>query len=1353
MDMVGEDVEQRLAEHCRLAVRQAFDLQRAPLIRTQLLRLAPRRHALLVVAHHLVLDGWSEVVLLDELAHAYNAIVAGDKPSFAPAESWCDYVREAGRRRGEHGERQIEFWRNRYATLPEPLTLPTDRPRSQSSTLDFAAATARHDFTPELIAALRARAREQGITFYSMLLAGLSVLLSRLSGQRDLTIGIPFAGQALTGKHDLIGDCVNTLPLRVLVRDEQTFDHLAFAMHRELLDIGENQDLTLHAVVHALGQAGAERARLAEVVFSLNPRMPARAFDKLRHSVRDCERAALFPELFFNLYESNGGLSLDLHYRTAFFDEATIRRWISHYEVLLAAAFERGDTVAAALPLLTPGARSQVLYGWNDSAREYDSGAGVTALVSAQALRTPERVAVECEDGTITYAQLERRSETIARALLARGVQRGELVGVCVQRGVELLPALLGIMKSGAAYVPLDPAFPPERLRYMADHSGLRHVVVLRAESTPEVVASGRVLLELERLPRRRRLVRKPLPELSGNDLAYVLYTSGSTGQPKGVRILHRNLVNFLSGMAERPGLTGQDVLCAITTLSFDIAALELYLPLTVGGRIALAGERLLSDPEGLIRLIRERGVSVLQTTPSLLRLLLDGGRIEGMDGLKLLVGGEPLPRDLAEAVLPHCRELWNLYGPTETTVWSTASRVQHGSGPIPLGTPIANTQIYVLDARRQPVPPGVAGEIWIGGDGVADGYQEQPELSAERFVPNPFVDGDAAASNARMYRTGDLGALRAGVLHFLGRADDQIKLRGYRIEPGDIEAAALSVPGVREAVAVAREFSATDKRLVLYIAGNPEVPKVRERLRRGLPGYMLPQHIEVLEALPKTPNGKIDRKALPMPSALAGMSPVEVARPERPIGQLERAFMQLWRELLRVREVRLDDNFFDLGGDSLLAVRVFQRAQELTGINLPLSTLVGAPTVAGQAAAFRAAGAKEPDDRQAAPGCASAADDPWRLLVPLQPRGDLPPLFCVHAVGGNVLGYKPLAQALGEDRPFYGIQAVGLDGTTPPLQSLPAMAARYCAEIRTLQPRGPYFLAGRSMGGMIAYEIARQFHEQGERIALLALFDTYGPGNHHFELQRAGSLRRMSHAWRGRWQRLRDADLRKLRQWVREFAHWRSLWLTDAIRVRWAGMTGRTLPHALRYRVLLQSNERAYYNYVPPPYPGKITLFRAAEHPPEMAASYALGWEKAGVDLEVLQMTGDHDSLIEQASLVPVFRAALARAQAAVDPGAGAALADSRQAYLAAVWREMIGVPQVGAEDNFFELGGHSLLAVEMAARVQRETGVRLNLFKITTDSLAVLAAELPEPAGHTDAAGSAWRRMQVALGLAHAG
>ncbi|HXS72799.1 MAG TPA: amino acid adenylation domain-containing protein [Rhodanobacteraceae bacterium] len=1254
VDLAGSDAEAKLEAQSAYALKQPFDLERAPLIRTQLLRLGPEHHALMVTVHHLVSDGWSEAVLLEELAHSYNAFAACERPALPPAESWHAYVlAERARRRG--AQPQLEYWQRVYASVPEPLALPTDRATSPAARLDFAAAGVRHEFPRELADSLRRHARKGGVTLGSLLLAGLSVLLARLSGQRDFAIGVPFAGQALAGYRNLIGDGVNTLPLRFALEDSMPFGEWMRAVHRNLLDAAENQDLTVYTLLHTLElPGGSERPHLADIIFSLKPRLPKVNFSGLRHSMRDCPKVALFQDLFFHISDAGEGglLGLDVYYRTALFDESTVRRWISHYESLLRAAIEHTDSPVASLPLMTDDQRRQVLLGWNNTARAFDRGASVPSLIAAQAARAPERIAVECEGQTLSYAQLARRADAIARALLARGVQRGELVGVCVRRDLELLPALLGIMKSGAAYVPLDPAFPADRLRYMAEHSGLRHVVVWRAESTPEVVARGRDLLELENLPTRRYLLRKQLPVIGGDDLAYVLYTSGSTGRPKGVRIPHRNLVNFLTSMRERPGIEADDVLCAVTTLSFDIAGLELYLPLIVGARIALASERLLADPQGLMQLICERGVSLLQTTPSLLRLLLDGGRIEGIRGLKLLVGGEPLPRDLAEAVLPRCRELWNLYGPTETTIWSTASRVQHGSGPLPLGTPLANTQIYVLDARGQPVPPGVVGEIWIGGAGVADGYHARPELSAERFVPDPFVERDAADQPARMYRTGDLGTLHEGVLHFHGRVDDQIKLRGYRIEPGDIEAVALAVPGVREAAAVAREFSATDKRLVLYVAGDADAATVREQLRGGLPAYMLPQHIQVLQALPKTPNGKIDRKALPLPSSIAAPAPAVESGQERPLTSLEHTFLQLWRDLLRVHDIKLDDNFFDLGGDSLLAVRVFQRAQELTGVNLPLSTLLIAPTIAGQAAAFRAAGAKGPDGATPRELAASAAD-PWALLVPLQPRGTLPPLFCVHAVGGNVLGYKPLAQALGEDRPFYGIQAVGLDGITPMLESLPAMAARYCAEIRSLQPRGPYFLAGRSMGGMIAYEIARQLREQGEPIALLALFDTYGPGNHHFELQRAGSLRRISQRWRGRWQRLRDADLRKFGQWISEYAYWRGLWLSDAVRLRWARATGHTLPHALRYRVLLDCNQRAYYNYVPPPYPGKITLFRAAEHPAEMAASYALGWENAAAELEVIQMTGDHDSLIEQPALVAAFREVLERTQLAIAPPA----------------------------------------------------------------------------------------------------
>ncbi len=1254
VDLGDEDTGTAPVAHCSAVLRQPFDLSRAPLMRMQLLRLAPDRHALLVVAHHLVFDGWSAAVFLDELAHAYSAFTAGHEPALATAESYRAYVlAERNRHAGVEWPRQLDYWKRLYTTLPEPLALPNNWSRDAEQ--DFGAATIRHEFAPSLVNALRTTARREGVTLYSLLLAGFGALLARLSGQSDFAIGIPFAGQALAGSGDLIGDGVNTLPVRLAVPGDQPFGELARATHSALLDAADSQDLTLHTLLRELDFVRG-RERLTDVIFNLNPRVPPLTFSGLDYTLRDCAKVALLWDLFFNLNDSGQSLTLDLHYRSALFDDASVRRWISCYETLLGAAAHNDDTPVSALPMLSAPLRKQVLYDWNATAVSYDRKQSLSALIDQQTARAPERIAIECEGHSLTYAELKRRADAVARLLVSRGVARGELVGVCVPRSPQMLVAVLGVMKSGAAYVPLDPEFPAARLRYMADHASLQHVIVNDASDAPPAAIQGRQTLELAGLD-AAAAPTTALPEVIGDDLAYVLYTSGSTGQPKGVCVLHRNLVNLLTSMRERPGIDADDVLCAVTTLSFDISGLELYLPLLVGARIVLATDEHHRDPDALIRLMRERGVTMLQTTPSLLRLLLDGQRIDAVSTLKLLSGGETLPRDLAEKVLPICRELWNLYGPTETTIWSTAQRVDHGDGPVPLGKPIANTRVYVLDAERQPLPPDAVGEIWIGGDGVAAGYLHQPERTAELFVPDPFSD-----DGSRMYRTGDLGSWSNGVLQFHGRTDHQIKLRGYRIEPGDIEAAALADPKVREAVVLAREFGANDIRLTFYVAADQKegelLPRLREHLRAQLPAYMLPHYIEILDTLPKTPNRKIDRNALPPPAATVPAIEEQRAsagQTDAPVSGLERAFITIWSDLLRVRDIGIHDNFFDLGGDSLLAVRVFHRAQEITGVNLPLATLLTAPTVAGQAAAFRAAGAAEPADSaearaRSATNIAAGTGpdhDPWSPLVPIQPLGEHPALFCVHAVGGNVLNYVPLAKALGTNQPFYGLQAIGLDGITQPLHSLPAMAARYLAEIRVVQPHGPYFLAGGSMGGMIAYEMACQLSAGGEQVALLALFDTFGPGNRLFEVARAGSIERMGYKWQDRWRRSRALSSSERWKMISNALRWRSERVVDRFRTGWHRQRNTALPHALRYRELEQNHERAYFAYDPQPYAGKIVLFRAAEHPEEMNATRTLGWERvASGKIEVIDLPGSHGDLIEQPFLVEALRDALARAR-----------------------------------------------------------------------------------------------------------
>ena len=848
----------------------------------------------------------------------------------------------------------------------------------------------------------------------------------------------------------------------------------------------------------------------------------------------------------------------------------------------------------------------------------------VLDLVAAQAARTPERIAIAWSGGEPwTYARLLDEANAIARYLVERGVAPGELVGISVPRRPEMVAAVLGTMRAGAAYVALDPAFPEPRLRYMAEHAGMHQVIVWNDATSPAGLPTECYRFALHGFD-RASVPDLTLPHGSGNDLAYVLYTSGSTGLPKGVRILQRNLVNFLTSMQQAPGITADDVLCAVTTLSFDIAALELYLPLLVGARIVIATEEEQSDPVAFARVLHDHAVTLLQTTPTLLRLLLGSGRLHEIRGMKLLVGGEAMPRDLAELILPECGELWNMYGPTETTVWSTIHPVRHATGAVPLGKPIAATTIHVLDDARHAVAEGGVGEIWIGGAGVADGYLHDPVKTEERFLPDPF-----AADGSRMYRTGDLGSLRDGVLHFHGRADDQIKLNGFRIEPGDIEAAALAEAGVRQAVAVARDFGGDDRRLVLYVVADHDpalVKRLRASLREHLPDYMRPRFIQTLDALPRTPNGKIDRKALPLPETVAASAPAPAVPAS---GQLEAGLATIWRELLKVRHVGLDDDFFDLGGDSLLAVRVFERMQSLTGVNLPLSTLLTAPTVAQQAVAFRAAGA------QGSASCMQPAagfiqGDQWSPLVSIQPHGTRPPLFLIHALGGNVLNYVPLARGLGAEQPVYGIQAIGLDGITPPISSIESMAACYVAEIQRVQPHGPYHLAGGSMGGLIAYEMAQQLRAQGESIGLLAMMDTYGPGYRHRRASKhlTAPFRFASSLWK------------------------RSQRKMDAWRVRHKRAAGLALPHALRYREIERVHYLALGSYHPVQYAGSVVLFRGSERLNANDQVNGYGW--SGVvqgHIEVIELPGNHDNLIEQPELLRRLRNILERARTPVTP------------------------------------------------------------------------------------------------------
>lgn len=1209
-----EDV---LLQHLWGLADETIELSTAPLFHVRLFRLAPNEHVFFFMPHHIIWDGWSFDVFYDDMATFYRAFCDGTEPDLPKLEySYGDYAAWhkgwlSGADFASQKSERIRFWRAYIDRCGPNKPLPTDFPRN-GSVYAGPAQPITLTVSKPLASSLTAAARSLETTPYVLVATAFAVLLADFGDVHSLVMGNAVRVRPSVEFEPVMGHFTEMLPLGLEIDPQSSFNELAVQFRQRLLELLEARDVHLEDLVHDRNLREAiGTQRLFSTSFSFqDARRRQREWGGLHQSQVPLFQRSSPDDIAGWLLDHGDGMTGQLLYRTDLYKPATGEALAERYIKLLESVAAEPNARISDL-ISRPDGVEPANHNQSDSVED-----ALPAQIARQAASAPGRIAIEWEGGPAwTYATLMQWSDAVARELVARGVTRGELVGVCVPRRPEMIAAVLGVMRAGAAYVALDPAFPGERLRYMAEHSGVRHVLTWSVAETPAALRE----LDLLALDGFDPAVvpHVELPAIGSGDLAYVLYTSGSTGKPKGVRILQGNLVNFLASMCKQPGLTNDDVLCAITTLCFDIAVLELYLPLTVGARVVMATEREQVEPDAFPRLLRQHGVTVLQTTPTLLRVMLNGSRTDQLRDLKLLIGGEAMPRGLANAVLPHCRELWNMYGPTETTVWSTVHRMVNTDGPVPLGKPIANTVIHVLDEAREPVAAGAIGEIWIGGAGVADGYLHDPAKTAERFLPDPFAN-----DGSRMYRTGDLGHMTDGVLYFDGRADDQIKLRGYRIEPGDIEAVALAEPGVQEAVAVAREIDTDDRRLLLYVAAAPVadlVERLRARLREQLPAYMVPQHIERLDALPHTPNGKIDRKALPLPAALAESAPVA---PTPVVSPLEQALMDIWRELLRVRELGVNDDFFDLGGDSLLAVRVFERTQKLTGVNLPLASLLTAPTIARQVAALRAAGAKEPQAESTA-GVASPRRDPWAPLVPIQPKGTRPPIFFVHAIGGNVLNYVRLAKGFNADQPVYGLQALGLDGVTPPLESVAGMATRYATEIRRVQPHGPYFLAGGSMGGAIAYEVAQHLLAEGEAIGMLALFDTYGPANRRLETaeHRRITLPRV-------WSALRSRITR----------------IGDRVRVRRARRSGQPLSYDLRHREIERAHRRAYLAYVPAPFGGAITLFRANSQPPGIV-DRTLGWEASALGgVEVIDIPGHHDDLVEQPELLEKLREVLRR-------------------------------------------------------------------------------------------------------------
>jgi amino acid adenylation domain-containing protein len=952
-DLTSLPPPERVREAERLAteeVRRPFDLERGPVLRVRVLRLGEVEHQLLVTQHHIVTDGWSIAVLVEEVLALYLAFAAGEaSPLPEPSFQYADFAH--GQRewlQGEVLERRLGYWRQRLAGAPPALELPTDRPRPAVQT--YNGATLHFDLPEDLSRLVHALSRAEGVTPFMTLLAASQVVLARYADQDDVVLGTANGSRPLVETERMLGLFVNTLVLRTDLSGDPTFRELLSRVRRVTLEAFAHGDLPFERLVEELRpRRDLARSPIFQVLFVIQ-NTPLEAVVGRSPAAPGVigERGTAAYELSFYLIDTGRAFRGSLEYNTDLFDEATAVRLVEHYRAALEAAVAHPERRLSALPLLEGAERRKVLGEWNATERAVPP-ARVHELFSAQAAARPEAVAVVAGDGSLTYGELERRSNCLARRLRRLGVRPGALAAIHVERSLDMMVGLLGILKAGGAYVPLDPTYPAERLTSMLEDAAPAVVLSERGRAGDLPVGKGPVLRVEDALDESDA----PLESDAGpEDLAYVIFTSGSTGRPKGVQVPHRALTNLLASMREKPGLSERDVLLAVTTIAFDIAGLELFLPLVTGARVVLASRPAAADPSALAALLADTGTTVMQATPATWRMLVDSGWA-GTPGLKALCGGEALPLELARALRSRCGELWNVYGPTETTIWSTAERVEEAGATVPIGRPLANTRLYVLDRGGQPVPLGAVGELFIGGWGVARGYLNQPELTAERFVPDPF----AREPGARLYRTGDLARRRVdGRVECLGRADHQLKLRGFRIEPGEIEAVLREHPGVSDCVVVAHEEGA-DKRLVAYVAVRDEAPpsaaELRGLLQRRLPAYMMPSAFVRLAALPRTPNGKVDRRALPAPGPASAETEGGDVPPRSPI---EEAVAGIWRDVLGREGIGAHASFFDLGGHSLTGTQVLARIQAAFGVQIPLRRLFESSTVAGLAEAVEAA-------------------------------------------------------------------------------------------------------------------------------------------------------------------------------------------------------------------------------------------------------------------------------------------------------------------------------------------------------------------------------------------------------------
>ncbi|GAC1464696.1 MAG: hypothetical protein NVSMB9_03630 [Isosphaeraceae bacterium] len=1248
-------------EMAREETRQVFDLARGPLVRGLILHLGDRDHVVLLTMHHIVTDGWSFGVAASELAALYEAFRHGrPSPLPDPPIQYADYsVWQRDRLQGDRLNSLLEYWTGRLRGVPL-LELPTTRKRPVMRS----ARGATHFFRipASLAETVRFLGRSEGATPFMVLLAAFQTLLSRYTGQRDFAVGFPVANRTQAEVEGLIGYFINMLAIRADLSGAPTFLELLARVREEAIGAFEHQELPFELLVEALHpRRDTGRTPVFQVMFVFqNNEMPQVGRDDLGISA-------------FNTHDGTGTAKFDLtlamadegpemvgsfEYDVDLFDSSMISGIAAHFSTLLESLVSAPEVRVSDARILSVGESDQVLLGWNRTRVERPGHSRVHQFFTANALQSPDALAVEGENTRLTYRELDEQSDRLARQLQALGVGAETRVGICVERSVEMAISLLAILKAGGAYVPLDPSYPPDRLMFMLEDSHIP-ILVTQSHLREKYSASNLRVVEVDHVTEDSVDDSRHAPLLtlsdSPDDPAYLIYTSGTTGTPRGAVLTHGGLANHALASADLFELGPDDRVLQFASLSFDIAVEEIFPAWSRGATVVLRGPDETLEPTRFLHWIEERRITVLdlptaywhilvnglaatkQTLPPSLRLVVVGGEraLPSVYRKWLLIGGNSIR--------------WvNTYGPTETTVIATTFEPLTPSIPaytevadeLPIGRPIANTRIYVLDTQLQPVPPCVPGELFIGGAGVGRGYLGQPALTAERFVPDPF----SVDPGARLFRTGDLARWRGdGQIEFLGRLDDQIKIRGYRVEPGEVEVALLAHPEVTEAAVVAAQDANGDARLDAFVVTereNTALPgELRQYLREKLPRPLVPSSFTILKSLPLTPSGKIDRRSLA--TATTKSDPLSDV-PLTPRDETESRLVRIWENVLDVRPVGIGDNFFDIGGHSLLAILLLARIEEEFGRRLELSALFLGPTIEEQAIRLRSP-------------LSIPRPQSWSPIVTIQTQGSLPGFFCVHPAGGIVYCFQELALKLGTDQPFHAFQSAGLEEGQTPLESIDEMANCYVKVLQQVQPSGPYHVGGWSLGGVVAFEMARKLLEQGKEVATLALFDSRAPSpiekvipssleSMAREFAALGLLSAQDTASDPRVDALVLAEfsgeltmefggnvahlIRRLRDLSMEE---KRFYLLKALKLDQVYNLETGPEQVGRLWTVLRANLLAAVRFQPRSYPGSALLFRARDASHQTALGPSLGWSRFLQEgITTYDIPGDHAGILK---------------------------------------------------------------------------------------------------------------------------